>query len=128
MGESETAGEAAVEAIEETGATGLQLREVPGSGLRHLTGARQSFQISTFSLLSATETRDRNHVVSAGDDDDEGLRSRCESRPVQTAGTGFDVLLPVAAKRFDPVGPGSDNRADPLAPVRRRRRVDTLGR
>lgn len=104
----ETVGEAAVrEAREETGAAELALVEVMGNVLERRPRRGEAFQVSTYCLLSTAETRDSwDHEV-AGHDADEGLRFRCEFRPVGSAGIdwGMDRFLALAAERFA-AGPG----------------------
>ena len=99
----ETIGEAAVrEAFEETGAAGLVLGEVLGSLLIAAPNVHERRQVSTYSWLSTSETRDEwDHVVTSHDGDD-GLRFRCEFRPVDSAGIdwGLDRFLERAVERF----------------------------
>ncbi|GAB3647430.1 hypothetical protein GCM10028833_11190 [Glycomyces tarimensis] len=99
----ETIGEAALrEAFEETGAAGLAFGEAIGNTLTaspEVAGARQ---ISTYSRLSTSETRDAwDHVVSSHDGD-AGLRFRCEFRPVGSARIdwGLDRFLERAVERW----------------------------
>ncbi|WP_100446154.1 NUDIX domain-containing protein [Glycomyces xiaoerkulensis] len=99
----ETIGEAALrEASEETGATGLAFGEVLGSTLKRTPDARERRQVDTYSRLSTSEPRDAwEHLVSSRDGDD-GLRFRCEFRPVAAAGIdwGLDCYLDRAVERF----------------------------
>ena len=99
----ETIGEAAVrEALEETGAGGLIFGEVLGSKLMRTSAVKEGYQVTTYSWLSSTETRDAwDHTVVSADEDD-GLRMRCEFRQVSGAGLNFgmDLFLLKAEERF----------------------------
>ncbi|SDD19657.1 NUDIX domain-containing protein [Glycomyces harbinensis] len=99
----ETVGEAAVrEAVEETGVRGLVFGEVLGNKLMRGAAYAEGHQVTTYSWLRTDEARDAwDHIVVSADEDD-GLRVRCEFRPVGQAGIdwGMDLFLPQAAARF----------------------------
>jgi 8-oxo-dGTP pyrophosphatase MutT (NUDIX family) len=99
----ETVGEAAVrETLEETGVRGLRFGEVLGSKLMRGPVYAEGYQVTTYSWLRAEESRDAwDHTVVSADEDD-GVRMRCEFRPVEQAGINWsmDLFLSHAAARF----------------------------
>jgi 8-oxo-dGTP pyrophosphatase MutT (NUDIX family) len=101
----ETPAETAVrEAVEETGVQGLAFGDVLGSRLMAVPDLRDfDYQVSTFSWMSTEDPRDAwDHTVADTGDEDDGLRMRCEFRPIGAAGIdfGLDRFLPMAAARF----------------------------
>lgn len=61
------------------------------------------YQVNTYSWMASTDTRNawEHTVVHTGDADD-GLRMRCEFRPVRASGIdwGLDWLIEAAVPRF----------------------------
>ncbi|SDK65993.1 NUDIX domain-containing protein [Glycomyces sambucus] len=101
----ETPGETAMrEAFEETGVQGLEFGEVLGSKLIAVPEwTAHDHQVTTYSWLAATDARTAwDHTVAVTGDEDDGLRMRCEFRPVAAAGIdwGLDWLLDFAVPRF----------------------------
>jgi 8-oxo-dGTP pyrophosphatase MutT (NUDIX family) len=100
----ETPGETAMrEAVEETGVRGLVFGEVLGSKLMAVDWVDFDHQVNTYSWMATEDPRDawEHTVVDTGDGDD-GLRMRCEFRPVEASGIdwGLDWLLGFAVPRF----------------------------
>jgi 8-oxo-dGTP pyrophosphatase MutT (NUDIX family) len=99
----ETIGEAAVrEAREETGVDSPVFGEVMGNKLMRGPMYEHGHQVTTYSWLRTADVRDAwDHTVVSHDEDD-GLRMRCEFRPVGAAGIdfGMDRFLLHAAARF----------------------------
>jgi len=99
----ETIGEAAVrEAREETGVADPGFGEVLGNKLMRGPMYEHGHQVTSYCWLRTVEERDAwDHTVVSHDEDD-GLRLRCEFRPVGDAriGFGMDWFLPLAAARF----------------------------
>ncbi|WP_205324005.1 NUDIX domain-containing protein [Glycomyces sp. YM15] len=111
----ETIGEAAVrEAREETGVEAPAFGEVLGNNLFRGPMYEHGHQVTSYCWLRTVETRDAwDHQVVSHDEDD-GLRMRCEFRPVGEADIGFgmDRFLAFAADRFEtafPVGGAADS-------------------
>jgi 8-oxo-dGTP pyrophosphatase MutT (NUDIX family) len=99
----ETIGEAAVrEACEETGVESPVFGEAMGNKLMRGPMYEHGHQVTTYCWLRTADARDAwDHTVVSHDEDD-GLRMRCEFRPVGAAGIGFgmDRFLLHAADRF----------------------------
>jgi 8-oxo-dGTP pyrophosphatase MutT (NUDIX family) len=99
----ETIGEAAVrEALEETGVESPVFGEVMGNKLMRGPVYEHGHQVTTYAWLRTADARDAwDHTVVSHDEDD-GLRMRCEFRPVGAAGIdfGMDWFLLRAAERF----------------------------
>ena len=99
----ETIGEAAVrEAREETGVESPVFREAMGNRLMRGSEYEHGHQVTTYCWLRTEDARDAwDHTVVSHDEDD-GLRMRCEFRPVGAAGIGFEMdrFLLHAADRF----------------------------
>jgi 8-oxo-dGTP pyrophosphatase MutT (NUDIX family) len=101
----ETPGETAMrEAVEETGVRGLVFGEVLGSKLMAVPDWRDyDYQVTTYSWMATEDPRDAwDHTVVETGDGDDGLRMRCEFRPVEASGIdwGLDWLLGFAVPRF----------------------------
>jgi 8-oxo-dGTP pyrophosphatase MutT (NUDIX family) len=101
----ETPGETAMrEAVEETGVQGLTFGEVLGSKLMAVPEWRAfDYQVTTYSWMSTEDPRDSwDHTVVDTGDEDDGVRMRCEFRPVEASGIdwGLDWLLGLALPRF----------------------------
>jgi 8-oxo-dGTP pyrophosphatase MutT (NUDIX family) len=101
----ETPGETAMrEAVEETGVRGVVFGEVLGSKLMAVPEWRMhDYQVTTYSWMSTEDRRDSwDHTVVDTGDEDDGLRMRCEFRPVEASGIdwGLDWLLGLALPRF----------------------------
>ncbi|HEX2144759.1 MAG TPA: NUDIX domain-containing protein [Glycomyces sp.] len=98
----ETLGETAVrEAMEETGVRELVFAEVLSSKLMRISRGG-GLQVNTYSWLRTGDARDAwDHTVVSADEDN-GLRMRCEFRPIASAGIdwGMDVFLRKAEERF----------------------------
>ncbi|MFG3338844.1 NUDIX domain-containing protein [Glycomyces sp. NPDC048151] len=99
----ETIGEAAVREVrEETGVATPVFGEVLGNLLFRGPMYEHGHQVTSYSWLRTMDARDAwDHTVVSHDEDD-GLRMRCEFRPVDRAAIGFgmDRFLPLAAARF----------------------------
>lgn len=101
----ETPGETAMrEAVEETGVQGLEFGEVLGSKLMAVPEwIKYDYQVNTYSWMATDDPRDAwDHTVPDTGDGDDGLRMRCEFRPVEASGIdwGLDWLLEFAVPRF----------------------------
>lgn len=115
----ETIGEAAVrEAREETGVEEPVFGEALGNLLFRGPMYEHGHQVTSYCWLRTADTRDVwDHTVVSHDEDD-GLRMRCEFRPVGAAGIGFgmDRFLPMATARFAaafPLAAGTEAPAEP---------------
>ncbi|MDA1358052.1 NUDIX domain-containing protein [Glycomyces luteolus] len=102
----ETPGETAMrEAVEETGVRGLVFGEVLGSKLMAVPDWRDhDYQVTTYSWMVTEDPRDAwDHTVAETGDEDDGIRMRCEFRPVEASGIdwGLDFLLGLAIPRFE---------------------------
>lgn len=101
----ETPGETAMrEAVEETGVRDLVFGEVLGSNLMPVDWVDFDYQVNTYSWMSTADPRDAwDHTVVETGDGDDGLRMRCEFRPVEASGIdwGMDLLLGFAVPRFE---------------------------
>lgn len=99
----ETIGEAAIrEAREETGVAEPEFGEVLGNLLLRGPMYEHGHQVTSYSWLRTADARDAwDHTVVSHDEDD-GLRMRCEFRPVSEAAIGFgmDRYLALAVARF----------------------------
>jgi 8-oxo-dGTP pyrophosphatase MutT (NUDIX family) len=107
----ETIGEAAVrEACEETGVEEPVFGEALGNKLMRGPEYEHGHQVTTYGWMRTRDARDAwDHTVISHDEDD-GLRMRCEFRPVRAAGIDFDMdrFLPRAAARFAAAFPVED--------------------
>lgn len=101
----ETPGETAMrEAVEETGVRGLVFGGVLGSKLMAVPEWRAyDHQVTTYSWMATEDRRDAwDHTVVDTGDEDDGIRMRCEFRPVEASGIdwGMDFLVGAAVPRF----------------------------
>jgi len=118
---SETPAETAMrEAVEETGVRGLEFGEVLGSKLMRVDWVHYDYQVNTYSWMTTDDERDAwDHTVVDTGDGDDGLRMRCEFRPVEASGIdwGLDWLLEFAVPRFESVRQLTTGRRGERPPV-----------